>query len=297
MLDEHRSILVAKNSMKVGRCDVALHFYENNIYVLGGMAFEKGTRKLQSLSTCEVYNIDDDMWSEMAPFQHPRQQHSVCHFNEQFMFIFGGKRISPNSEAVGSGAKTQFYEPFEFVQEVEVYEMAKKIWKTINYISEPARLAVISPGSMQIAGSQILIFGGLVPREEHSEDKTFDVSENGVELSMSTHSLILDVTVGSIKYGPELATPTYFISGGYQLPHENQIHALGMTLPTHQLGNAMGALSGEDEVQKKQFEMGAANHKKLIHCYNVAEQKWTETNESIFSSGATARRDSDVNDD
>jgi hypothetical protein len=32
---------------------------------------------------------------------------------------------------------------------------------------------------------------------------------------MSNKSLILDVTTGSIKLGPELATPTYFIAGGY----------------------------------------------------------------------------------
>jgi hypothetical protein len=60
-----------------------------------------------------------------------------------------------------------------------------------------------------------LIFGGLVPKDEMNSDKTFDVQENGVEMTMSNQSLILDVTVGSIKYGPELATPTYFISGGY----------------------------------------------------------------------------------
>ena len=151
----------------------------------------------------------------MAPFTHARQQHSVCHFNDQFIFIFGGKRVNPNSESVQIKGKLNFFEPFEFVQEVEVYEISKNVWKTINYISEPQRLAVISPGSMQIAGSQILIFGGLVPKDEMNNDKTFDVQENGVEMTMSNQSLILDVTVGSIKYGPELATPTYFISGGY----------------------------------------------------------------------------------
>lgn len=104
-----------------------------------------------------------------------------------------------------------------------MYEMAKKTWKTINYVSEPTRLAVISPGAMQIAGSQILIFGGLIPREESSAtgNQTFEVVDNGTELNITTNSLILDVTVGSIKYGPELATPTYFVSGGYQLPHQN----------------------------------------------------------------------------
>ena len=149
------------------------------------------------------------------------------------MFIFGGKRVRPDSESVKIKGKLHFYEPLDFVQEVEVYEMAKKTWKTINYISEKHRLAVISSGSMQIAGSQILIFGGLVPKDDQNQDTTFDVQYNGIDLTLSLHSLILDVTVGSIKYGPELATPTYFISGGYQMPHNNQIYALGMTLPTH----------------------------------------------------------------
>jgi hypothetical protein len=58
---------------------------------------------------------------------------------------------------------------------VEVFEIAKKTWKTINYVSEAERLLVISAGSMQIAGSQILIFGGLVPKSaSRNQDKTFD---------------------------------------------------------------------------------------------------------------------------
>ena len=54
-------------------------------------------------------------------------------------------------------------QPFEFVQQVEVYEIEKKVWRTLNYISEPQRLQVISPGVTQLAGSQIMIFGGIVP--------------------------------------------------------------------------------------------------------------------------------------
>ena len=37
-------------------------------------------------------------------------------------------------------------QPFEFVQQVEVYEIEKKVWKTLNYIGEPQRLKVIAPG-------------------------------------------------------------------------------------------------------------------------------------------------------
>ena len=108
------------------------------------------------------------------------------------------------------------------VKEVEVFEIARKAWKTINYISEPERLLVLSPGAMQIAGSQILIFGGFVPKSaQKSSEKTFDYSDNGVNLVLTNQSLIFDVTVGFIKFGPELGTPTYFISGGYLMTNHN----------------------------------------------------------------------------
>jgi len=58
-----------------------------------------------------------------------------------------------------------------------VYEIDKKVWRTINYISEPKRLAVLSAGSAQIAGSQILIFGGLIPSENAIESQSESLEE------------------------------------------------------------------------------------------------------------------------
>lgn len=183
------------------------------------------------------------------------------------------------------------------MKEVEVFEIQKQTWKTINYISEPERLTIISPGSMQISGSQILIFGGLIPRDQSSNlDKIFDVQEQKTDLSITANSIILDVTVGSIKYGPELTTPTYFLSAGYMMPTQSQIYCLGMTLQQPVQIGMFTNLAAQEENLKRPFEIGASHHKKLIHCYNVAEQKWTEANESIFAAGAQ-RRDSDINDD
>jgi len=70
-----------------------------------------------------------------------------------------------------------------------------------------------------------------------------------------------------------------------------------MSLPTHQVTAVQfGALADEPASTSKVFEIGAGNHKKLIHCYNVADQRWTETNESIFSLGASQRRESESED-
>lgn len=55
--------------------------------------------------------------------------------------------------------------------------------------------------------------------------------DNGTKVSLTAQTLILDVTVGSIKSGPELATPSYFVSGGYKMLHSNQVFAFGLGLP------------------------------------------------------------------
>ena len=53
---------------------------------------------------------------------------------------------------------------------MEVYEIEKKVWKTLNYIGEPQRLRVIAPGVTQLAGSQIMIFGGIVPAAVNTQE-------------------------------------------------------------------------------------------------------------------------------
>jgi hypothetical protein len=48
--------------------------------------------------------------------------------------MFGGKCLRAGKARVGG------LEPYDFVEQVEVYEIDKKTWKTINYISEPKKL-------------------------------------------------------------------------------------------------------------------------------------------------------------
>lgn len=92
-----------------------------------------------------------------------------------------------------------------------------------------------------------MIFGGIVPAaaERSAEADSSDEDEsppqqdpqsqvlldNGTRVNLSAQSLILDVTVGSIKSGPELGAPSYFVSGGYKMLHSNQVLAFGLGLP------------------------------------------------------------------
>ena len=122
----------------------------------------------------------------------------------------------------------------------------------------------MSAGSAQIAGSQILIFGGLIPTENASEyqnnlleeeeekpkrfgqmsPESHEFIDHGREITLTKQTLILDVTVGSIKFGPELNTPSYFIGGGYKLTHNNLIYAFGLGMPLQYLSTNSAIITG-----------------------------------------------------
>lgn len=77
----------------------------------------------------------------MPSFTHARQNFSLCTFNEKFFFVFGGKSLK-KGQAYAGGPKA-----YDFALPVEVFEMERKTWKTINYIGESQRLRVLSAGS------------------------------------------------------------------------------------------------------------------------------------------------------
>ena len=73
-----------------------------------------------------------------------------------------------------------------------------------------------------------MIFGGVIPASQtaiedaeeggaNQDPQTQALVDYGTKVCLTAQSLILDVTVGSIKSGPELAAPSYFISGGYKM--------------------------------------------------------------------------------
>ena len=107
------------------------------------MAFKDGSStKIQSLNSCEVYNVKEDTWTEIPPMNHAKQSFGVCSFNDKYIFAFGGKQLQ-DSATIHNISQNQ---PFEFVNQVEVYEIEKNQWKAINYISENNRIKLLNPG-------------------------------------------------------------------------------------------------------------------------------------------------------
>jgi hypothetical protein len=96
--------------MKQGRSDHTILLVNDKIFVLGGMNFKSQKnennhkrQKVVSLNTCEVYNLTGDSWSDdIPPFEHARQQFSACHFNERFIFLFGGKKLTEKATINGA---------------------------------------------------------------------------------------------------------------------------------------------------------------------------------------------------
>ena len=145
VLDEYRSLLKPLDAMFYPRANHVVHLFKDNIYVFGGMSYREekkgGKPFVESLNTCEFFSINAKKWIMLPNFKKARQDFSVCHFNEKYIFIIGGKCLKPEAR-VGDKIK------FDYVQEVEAFDIEKNVWKTINYITEPLKLKIIHAGAV-----------------------------------------------------------------------------------------------------------------------------------------------------
>lgn len=143
-LDEYRSIFKPLNPMTVSRADHAVHYFKDNLFVFGGMSYREdaagGKPFVESLKSCEFFSIDSQKWVTLPEFEKPRQGFSVCQFNNKYFFIIGGKCLRPEARIGGPMH-------FDFVQEIEAFDIEYNQWKTINYISDNQKLRIINPGA------------------------------------------------------------------------------------------------------------------------------------------------------
>jgi hypothetical protein len=161
------------------RADHVVHFFKDQIYVFGGMSYrndqEGGKPFVKSLNTCEYFNTKTQKWVMLENFNTHRQAFSVCQFNDKFIFIIGGKQLNlearigdlPNKDQMAAGGShgPTFGCGYNFVQEVEAYDIERGLWKTINYITDNNKLKMMHAGAIQVTGKKIMIFGGMVDYE------------------------------------------------------------------------------------------------------------------------------------
>jgi N-acetylneuraminic acid mutarotase len=219
ILDEYRSDFKSVGNMYYRRADHAVHFFKDNIFVFGGMAYREdrngGKPFVETIDSCEFLSLQTNKWVMMPNFSKARQSFSVCQFNNNYIFIIGGKCLRPEARIGGPME-------FDFVQEVEAFDIEYNQWKTINYISNNERLRIINPGVTQVTSKKIIIFGGLVEDLEGDADEDQVMYDNGQRVKLTTATWLLDVTKGTMKSGPELSTPSYYLgNAGSLICHEN----------------------------------------------------------------------------
>ena len=225
VLDEHRFVLVPLQHMTTARADHVMLWFKGAIFALGGMGPD-GAGGVRSLNSGEVYSVKDDTWRALPPFEHPRQAFGACIFNDKFVFVFGGKALRP-------GATMQRQE-FDFVSAVEVYDVERDNWRVINYIAERERLSLLHPGTVQVTGKKIMVFGGVAPRS--SDDEEGKAILDGMPVRITHHCWMLNVTNGELKRAADLPKPAYFVSGGSSFGQQGTLFAIGVGIGRENAG-------------------------------------------------------------
>ena len=59
--------------------------YGEKIYAIGGTL-----AKQDPTNVCEYYNVIDDTWTDLPPLPEKRFSSSLCIFNDEYLFSFGG---------------------------------------------------------------------------------------------------------------------------------------------------------------------------------------------------------------
>ena len=153
-----------------------------------------------------------------------------------------------------------------------------------------------------MTGKKIMIFGGMVEYEEgiQGDDEKNTMIDNGQVVKLTEQSFYLDVTKGSIKRGPDLMTPSYYVNnGGNLLCMQNKLYAQGFGVnQDFQKGpqiQQLGANAPEAKLSDSSKDaQNSYHHKKILHCYNQAEQEFSEIHEGIFSAGGNRKQSFDL---
>ena len=132
--------------------------------------------------------------------------------------------------------------------------------------------------------------------------------DNGQVVRLTDQSFYLDVTKGSIKRGPNLTTPSYYVNnGGNLLCMQNKLYAQGFGVnhdfqKTPQVQQNLAGIAANAPATDAKLDSGidaqnSYHHKKILHCYNQADQEFSEIHEGIFSAGSNRKQSFDLEND
>ncbi len=119
------------------------------IFVIGGILDD-----FKVTPTCEYYDIEKDVWSEIAPLNKPSMNSAVCVLNKNYLVKFGGKIDEDTLNNT-----------------IEIYDILNDIWNILEYqhsIPIPSQACCI-----QIDKQKILLYGGTYEKFKDKTDSIF----------------------------------------------------------------------------------------------------------------------------
>ena len=134
----------------------------------------------------------------------------------------------------------------------------------------------------------------MIQPDEQDDDEHCMV-DNDQRVKLTNQSYFLDVTMGSIKRGPDLNSASYYVNnGGSLLSISNKLFALGFRINYEHNKSAFNALAPEEDKKPStnifnnntRDVQNTINHKKILHCYSLADSEFSEIHEGVFTSGA-----------
>lgn len=137
ILDIKNCSLVPLKPMIYARAGHGLVYTSNGIMAVGGISKNQAVTE-----TCEIYNIEENEWYQIASLNEPTMNSTLCLFNDMFVLKISGK----TSE-------------HELCQYVELYSFEDNVWVVLE-CEDPNMIIPSSCGCTQINESEIIIFGG-----------------------------------------------------------------------------------------------------------------------------------------
>lgn len=123
------------------------------LYAIGG------TNSTGDIASCEEYSIDANKWREIAPLNEKKKFVSVCGYNSQILYAFGGSTGKPPKVS-------------DKIESLDISAAGAKAWELIKLTAggelwKPAFFL----GSYALSESCILVFGGVT--NDNPTDNSF----------------------------------------------------------------------------------------------------------------------------
>jgi N-acetylneuraminic acid mutarotase len=147
------------NEKRAAHCMV---FIEGDLIVIGGLGED-----CEILQSCERYSVGDDKWIALPDLNVPAMNPSVCVFNNQFLYKFGGKQSEE-----------------KLTNTIERLNLEGGGWEVIKFNTHQIPRLPSSSCCFQINNNSMIFFGGTFNSYSEKSDEIWlcTVKDQNVEV-------------------------------------------------------------------------------------------------------------------